>query len=152
MEGVSKALPFTMEAVLPLVLLPIDVEGRAFIGVSVASKRSVGILFLVDLRTPVDGGGMDGVCRALVLGTAAAPLFLVDFMPRFTYVHEHIKVTVSIVIHKWTLLACEATLSATCSMASLRALLSTDEEATESVVDDDDGSLCPARAAASNSS
>ena len=106
MEGVSKALPFTMEAVLPLVLFPIDVEGIAFMGVSVASKRSVGILFLVDLRTPVDGGGMppvatmDGVCRALVLGTAAAPLFLVDFMPRFTYVHEHIRVT-AMVIYKY---------------------------------------------------
>ena len=89
MQGVSKALPFTMEAVLPLVLLPVEVDGTAFMGVSI--MRSVGILFLVDLRTPVDGGSMaplaatDGVCRALVLATAAAPLFLVDFIPRFTY-------------------------------------------------------------------
>ena len=43
MQGVSKALPFTMEAVLPLVLLPVEV--MVFImGVSMA--RSVGILFL----------------------------------------------------------------------------------------------------------
>ena len=137
MLGVSKLLPFTMEAVPPLVLLPVDVEGMAFImGVSVAA------LFLVDLRTPVDGGGMttplvamvtEGVCvcsGALVLATAAAPLFLVDFRPRFT---------------------CEATLSATSSKASFKALLSTEEEAKEAVVDED-GSLFPARAAASNSS
>ena len=90
MQGVSNALPFTMEAVLPLVLFPVEVEGTAFIGVSMAVMRSVGILFLVDLRTPVDGGSMaplaatDGVCRTLVLATAAAPLFLVDFIPRFT--------------------------------------------------------------------
>ena len=133
MLGVSKAPPFTMEAVLPLARLPVDVEGMAFIiGVSIA----VAVLFLVDLRTPVDGGGMaplaatDGVCKALVLATAAAPFFRVDLMPRFT---------------------CEATISATSSMASFKALLSTDEEAKESVVDDD-GSLFPARAAASNSS
>ena len=79
-----------MEAVLPLVLPPAAVEGMAFIGVSVASRRSVGIRFLVDLRTPVDGGGnidpfaTEGVCSALVLATAAAPFFLVDLMPRFT--------------------------------------------------------------------
>ena len=89
MEGVSKAFPLTMEAVLPL-----DVDGMAFIGVSVANIRSVGILFLVDLRTPVDGGGMEpfatteGVCRALVL-EEAGPLFLVDLMPRFTYRSYH---------------------------------------------------------------
>ena len=92
MHGVSKALPLTMEAVLPLVLPPAAaVEGMAFIGVSVARRRSVGIRFLVDLRTPVDGGGnmdpfatTDGVCSALVLATDAAPFFLVDLMPRFT--------------------------------------------------------------------
>ena len=108
MLGVPKAPPLTMVAALPLV----DVEGTAFMG----DFMAVAVLFLVDLRTPADGGGMDGVCKALVLGAEADPFFLVDLTPRFT---------------------CDATISATSSRASFKASFSAEEDAMECVADGD---------------